>query len=859
MIPYEEIQWTYRTLHGRKERKEVPGNGGSSSTVYRATLRGEPVAVKVFKASSMRTEDVTAFKREADLQYIRPHENIVPLLGAAIEMEDDEKTPAEYALVMPFMSGGTLETWIFGEVMGGGSVGGSRSPPPLSTKLKVLHEVALAIRHLHSLKVVHADIKPANVLFDGEGRARVCDFGLARVQKPADNLRTTNHGARGTPLYLDPTLRIPLASVSMENDIYSFAIMAWEVVCGRTPFEDVMSVEDDALYALYSHTANGGRPDLSLVPDAAAALRPLLESAWSANVAQRPDAAKIAATIEQLIDGTRVGLRRLPPPDHPHFDVFLSHAWGDEVPKGSRHYPLKEKALDVARALRAAPESVTVWVDKENLAASAAFKTIETACADAILNSHVFVMCVSNAYGVSDMCKFEAELAARNKIPTVVVIVGEDDFSFTKFDWLKTLCGTKLFADVRTPEAANSPVGYAQVLTAVLPVLPALGGGGGRRSGGDAIIAVAANAAAVSSASPAVAESAAPSAHGAVASELCPESPKLKSQTNAPLTPPCEPSTDDVNVPRMLVSALTTPPHLKKINAYSSDGSPDSALSTPDSRRGLRSLQIASGQSIATSPRVIADVLLSVDGGDPIVAEKALITLVDKISHAKGVVGRQAAANAALPRAIVEALVTHAGLNTIAEYGCHSIYVITHGDSSTAGATKRAAIDAGAPRAVVAAIRENWGVPAIAVWAFAALGSIAEDFPAGQQAAVDVDALKVIVEAMRAHASVAAVARNGCDALCEIGALSGGREAAVVADAPRAVIAALSMHAGDEEVAVAGCRALLKIAASPSGLHAIQAAGGAAIVTTAIALHAKAAFSGRRILQRIDEGVLKNS
>ena len=96
-------------------------------------------------------------------------------------------------------------------------------------------DVADGLQHAHSKGVIHRDIKPSNLILDGDGRLRVLDFGLARLEGQ-DSL-TLSGDFVGTPLYMSPEQarrkRIP---VDHRTDVYSLGATMYESICGRPPF-----------------------------------------------------------------------------------------------------------------------------------------------------------------------------------------------------------------------------------------------------------------------------------------------------------------------------------------------------------------------------------------------------------------------------------------------------------------------------------------------------------------------------------------------------------------------------------------------------------------------------------------------
>jgi serine/threonine protein kinase len=141
---------------------------------------GRPVAVKLLAPEA----DTSRFEREARAVAALAHQNIIGVF-------DYGETGRRPFLVFEYVGGGTLEE----------RLGDHRRLPDEET-LAIAREIAAGLAHAHSHGVVHRDLKPANVLFDDEGRAKLGDFGVARL---ADESTLTEAGSLiGTAAYLSP-------------------------------------------------------------------------------------------------------------------------------------------------------------------------------------------------------------------------------------------------------------------------------------------------------------------------------------------------------------------------------------------------------------------------------------------------------------------------------------------------------------------------------------------------------------------------------------------------------------------------------------------------------------------------------
>lgn len=96
-------------------------------------------------------------------------------------------------------------------------------------------DVADGLQHAHSKGVTHRDIKPSNLILDSDGRLRVLDFGLARLE--GQESLTLSGDCVGTPLYMSPEqARQKKIPVDHRTDVYSLGASMYQAICGRPPF-----------------------------------------------------------------------------------------------------------------------------------------------------------------------------------------------------------------------------------------------------------------------------------------------------------------------------------------------------------------------------------------------------------------------------------------------------------------------------------------------------------------------------------------------------------------------------------------------------------------------------------------------
>ena len=88
--------------------------------------------------------------------------------------------------------------------------------------------------YAHSRGIIHRDMKPSNVMVDGQGRVKVMDFGIARAAKDAMTRYSVTNTVVGTPPYMAPEQE--QGQVRRESDVYALAVCAYEMLTGKLPF-----------------------------------------------------------------------------------------------------------------------------------------------------------------------------------------------------------------------------------------------------------------------------------------------------------------------------------------------------------------------------------------------------------------------------------------------------------------------------------------------------------------------------------------------------------------------------------------------------------------------------------------------
>ena len=272
-IPFDEL----------KVEREI-GRGGFGE-VHACRWHGTPVAYKKLLCQHLSKKRLDSLVTEIKILAALNHPNTVRLFGIVVEEE-------KKGIVMEYMQRSLFRAIFIDE-----------EEFSNEKKTMIVSQVASAVEYLHTReqKIAHCDIKSENVLLDGKDNAKLGDFGLSTLKNATESSRSSAAPpppGQGTPRYSAPeVLRGELlTSINrlMQADVYSLAIVVFEVVTEEEPFEGL---------SVKQLEANVGRGNLRPESDNARLSQPLLDllaKCWEDSASKRPTATDFLAQWKKV-------------------------------------------------------------------------------------------------------------------------------------------------------------------------------------------------------------------------------------------------------------------------------------------------------------------------------------------------------------------------------------------------------------------------------------------------------------------------------------------------------------------------------------------------------------------------------
>lgn len=238
------VRKVVQALGGRYRLIRQVGAGGMGRVFEAVDDRtGERVAIKLmFARTEVDPKALLRFQQEGIVLASLHHPNIVQVHGTFVE---------EYAscITMELLDGRSLAELI------------EDGPLALDRVKALIVQILAALAMAHERGVVHRDVKPANVMVLEGDHAKVTDFGIARLARPASETNLTSTGMTlGTPLYMAPE-QVQGGAIDARTDLYAVGALLYEMVTGKPPFD-----ADNAITVAFMQVNEAPVPPRALRP-----------------------------------------------------------------------------------------------------------------------------------------------------------------------------------------------------------------------------------------------------------------------------------------------------------------------------------------------------------------------------------------------------------------------------------------------------------------------------------------------------------------------------------------------------------------------------------------------------------------
>ncbi|PSC75761.1 Tyrosine-kinase isoform SRK1 [Micractinium conductrix] len=245
---------------------------GAFGDLFRGTYCGQDVAIKILRNVHEDTQQFQEFLQEVAIMRKVRHKNIVQFIGACTQKPN-------LCIVFEFMSNGSVYDYIR-----------KAGPLRVGTVLKVAVEVCRGMDYLHKRKIVHRDLKAANLLLDETGTVKIADFGVARVMDHTGIMTAET----GTYRWMAPEV-IEHNPYKEKADVFSFGIVLWELLTGRIPYSDMTPLQ-----AAVGVVQKGLRPPIP--PNCPPPLSDIMRLCWQRDPNVRPSFEQLKVKMQELLE-----------------------------------------------------------------------------------------------------------------------------------------------------------------------------------------------------------------------------------------------------------------------------------------------------------------------------------------------------------------------------------------------------------------------------------------------------------------------------------------------------------------------------------------------------------------------------
>ncbi|KAL0477295.1 hypothetical protein AKO1_005449, partial [Acrasis kona] len=286
---------------------------GSYGVVYKGLFQGSDIAAKMLKADCV---DDNEFSHEVQMLSSVRHPNILLFIGVSVK--DQQKL-----IITEYMAGRSLYDVLFGTDLNVKRIAKAKFKRsrtlflvPMTdsavhqalhfgNKVAILADVAKGMAYLHSLSIVHRDLKLHNILLDKHGSAKIGDMGNSKFLLSTNQVISTEVG---TIQYMSPEIILKTDTYGEKSDVYSFSIVMWELFFEKKAYKDEIDQDKTNLWNLGFDVAKKRiRPLITqenyyLYPREEQLYLDLVQQCWSHEPDLRPDFAFICTQLTKMLN-----------------------------------------------------------------------------------------------------------------------------------------------------------------------------------------------------------------------------------------------------------------------------------------------------------------------------------------------------------------------------------------------------------------------------------------------------------------------------------------------------------------------------------------------------------------------------
>lgn len=249
---------------------------GSFGKVYRATYQGAEIAIKKYRNDHFHVKSTgEMFCREVGILAKLDHPNVLKLVGACTPFWPRKGESRGYSIVTEYVNGGNLYDALHEE----------RSSFDFAVRLRIARGIAHGMRYLHELPrpIIHRDLNSHNVLLDSSQRPVVADFGESRFFDGAFSSPDVKDLTLqpGNLRWMAPEIFAQNSVYTLRSDVFSYALLLWELETGHVPFAELKAASAAAQIAYHRQ-----RP---IIPATCPQeLQAILQAGWNHDARSRP-------------------------------------------------------------------------------------------------------------------------------------------------------------------------------------------------------------------------------------------------------------------------------------------------------------------------------------------------------------------------------------------------------------------------------------------------------------------------------------------------------------------------------------------------------------------------------------------